>query len=118
MSNEGPSLGRLTFFALLGFVVGFLFRARLFFGLFWLVAWLVVMNLSTASPSGRGAQGMNSVVTTRWLFGVALLVWLILRVRRLVRKSREIDGSAALAWDGLARGAASGVSRLRRRGEK
>ncbi len=115
MSNEGPSLGRLTFFALLGFVVGFLFRARLFFGLFWLVAWLVVMNLSTASSP---AQGTNSVVTTRWLFGVALLVWLILRVRRLIRMSREIDGSAAVVWDGLARGAASGVSRLRRRGEK
>ncbi len=115
MSNEGPSLGRLTFFALMGFIIAFLFRARLFFGLFWLVAWLVVMSLSTGSPH---AQGTNPVVTTRWLFGLGLLVWLILRVRRLIRKSREIDGSAAVAWDGLARAPASGVSRVRRRGRQ
>ncbi len=99
-----------------GVIVGALWRAKLLFGVIWLLALFIMLQVSTASPSGRTAQGMNSVEACRWLFGAAFLVWLVLRLHRLVANSRAVDGYAASAWDGLGRAATSGVSRIRRRG--
>ena len=97
-----------------GVVVGALWRAKLLFGVIWLLALFIMLQVSTASPSGRTAQGTNSVETCRWLFGAAFLVWLVLRLRRLVINSRAVDGNAALAWESIGRAATSGVSRIRR----
>ncbi len=96
-----------VFWFLGGVIVGALWRAKLLFGLVWLAIWLVALQL----PASAGNQ------TVRWLSGTALLVWLMLRLRRLVLNSRENDGYAAMAWESLGLAAASVVSRIRRRGE-
>lgn len=78
-----------------GVIIGGLWQLKLLFGVIWLILLLALSRVSTTPPTGTHPKGPNSIETCRGLAGAALLIWLVLRLRRLVINSREVDGYAA-----------------------